>query len=72
MAPVLKRDHVVVESGPRRPHAAAPTHGTAAAKSARLIVVGGEVRGIEFTCDCGERSVIELEFDGRREGGKES
>ena len=32
------------------------------AKSVRLLKLDGEVRALELTCSCGERSVIELDY----------
>lgn len=32
------------------------------AKSVRLLKLDGEVRAIELTCSCGERSLIELDY----------
>lgn len=65
MSPIYKRDRVELES---QRHRGGATHAHASdaapARSARLIEIGGVVRAIEFTCACGERTVLELEFDG--------
>ena len=63
MSSIIKRQNVDVEArgGPRRNVPARPD--TCTAKHVRSIEVGGVVRAIEFVCSCGERSVIELEFE---------
>lgn len=63
MSSIIKRQNVDVETrgSPRR---STPQNADACnAKHVRLIEVGTVVRAIEFTCSCGERSVIELELD---------
>ncbi len=63
MAPIVKRDQVRYEpqGGPQSvgQRSCASTRG----KQARLVRVEGIVRAIEFTCACGEVSLLELEFD---------
>ena len=60
MNPIIKKDNVRVSdvdipaSKPRRGHA----------KVVHLLREGGEVRGIEFRCSCGETTVIALDYDG--------
>lgn len=65
--------HTLVQLG-----APAPARGTNASKErphgrkdARIIQIDGEVRAIEVTCACGDKTVVELQFDARRtnEGG---
>ena len=59
---IIKRNHVQVEDRRSEPPPALPgtvTH----EKSARLLRLEGRVVGIEFTCSCGERSLIEVECD---------
>ena len=58
MNPIIKKDKIRVSdvdvpaSKPRRGHA----------KVVHLLREGGEVRGIEFRCSCGDTTVIALEY----------
>jgi len=59
---IIKRDRVQLDERRAEPPAAlpgAPTH----QKSARLVRLEGRVVGVEFTCSCGERSLIEVDSD---------
>jgi hypothetical protein len=60
MQTVIKSSRVRLEERPRRSPTAAPAgpHG----KSVRAIRVDGEIRAIELRCDCGEVTVVELEY----------
>ena len=59
MAPIIKKEHVSIaapgQSVPRR----RPGH----AKAAILLRVDGEVRAIEVSCSCGEKMVVELDYE---------
>jgi len=67
MQPIIKREHVRM-TGAAQPHdrkrdradCAPPTE-----KSVRLLEQQGQVRAIELTCDCGEVTVIELQYPDR-------
>jgi hypothetical protein len=61
MQPIIKKSAVRIEDRPRGRRAAAePEH---ASKRARLIHVDGRVAGIEVRCDCGEVTVLELDYE---------
>ena len=64
---IIKRDRVQLESIRRVPTAAQFSTGqdTACApqKSVRTVEVAGRVQAIELTCSCGERTVIELDYE---------
>ncbi len=60
---IIKREFVDFESHARPGTRHTHTSERGPTKNARLIEVGGVVRGVEFTCACGERSVIEIEYD---------
>jgi len=47
---------------PGTPQPAGPRRVPACRKSVRLLEVEQVVRAIEFTCSCGEVSVVELDF----------
>lgn len=57
--------HSMVKLGAPAPArgACAPRDRQPARKQARAIQIDGEIRAIEFTCSCGETTVVELEFD---------
>ena len=61
---IIKREHVRLSAadvdGPR-PLSRERQHQP---KSARLVRLEGRVVGVEFTCSCGQSSLVELEFDG--------
>jgi hypothetical protein len=59
MAPVLKKESV--DFGGRTPQRGSQAHGK---KSAQIVWLDGRPAAIEFVCSCGERSLLELEFDG--------
>jgi hypothetical protein len=60
---VIKRDRVrLAAEDVERPRSLA-RGATRHEKSARLVRLEGRVVGIEFTCACGESSLIELDFD---------
>lgn len=57
---IIKKNDVQYDStGPRR----RVEFGHAHERGARLISVAGEARAIEVSCDCGEKFVIELEYE---------
>lgn len=59
---IIKRQRVQVED--RRHEPPPPLPGTVQhEKSARLLRIEGRVVGIEFTCSCGERSLVYVESD---------
>lgn len=67
---LIKRDRVQLATGDvEGPRAARPGGGRsgphAGPKSARLVRLEGRVVGIEFTCSCGQASLIEIDFEGR-------
>jgi hypothetical protein len=67
---IIKRDRVQLD--PRAaPKGAAGSCAGSVPKSARLVELEGRVIGIEFTCGCGERSLLELDFDGETPRAKE-
>jgi hypothetical protein len=59
MTPVLKKESV--DFGGRGASRTAHAHGK---KSAQIVWLDGRPVAIEFVCACGERSLLELEFDG--------
>jgi hypothetical protein len=62
---IIKREHVRVEDGAARPRAARPaSHEPAhAAGGARLVQLDEHTQAIEFTCACGEVSLIEIQSE---------
>ncbi len=73
---VIKRDHVRLEESASLPVTRQPpgaTHGPV--RGVRLVHVDGRVQAIEFTCRCGEVSLLELEYEQTnqtpRAGGQE-
>lgn len=64
---IIKRDRVQLESVRRVPTAAQfgskQEPDCEQPKSVRTVEVGGRVQAIELTCACGERTVIELDYD---------
>jgi hypothetical protein len=58
MAPVLKKESV--DFGGRGATRTTHAHGK---KSAQIVWLDGRPAAIEFVCACGERSLLELEFD---------
>jgi hypothetical protein len=77
MRRVIKHDRIHVEGGGGPgPYAAPAAHGEAPRHAAgarvRALRLDGRVRAIEFTCSCGEVSLLELDYgppadDGRAE-----
>jgi len=66
MKSIIKRDHVQVDEPlarrpARAPAAAAGERACPAGASARLVQLDEHTRAIEFTCACGEVSLIELQ-----------
>jgi len=59
MGSVLKRSSIDLDGT----GAAASGHGGHAGGSAKLVWFEGKPVAIEFVCACGERSLIELEYD---------
>ena len=75
--PIIKRDRIHVQAArapepveevPKAPEVTllqaadpAPCKG---AKGVRLLEEAGQVRGIEFTCSCGEITAVELVYPG--------
>ncbi|QDU69999.1 hypothetical protein [Engelhardtia mirabilis] len=59
---IIKRDRVQLDARRADPPAALPGS-SKHEKAARLVRLEGRVVGIEFTCSCGERSLIEVESD---------
>jgi len=63
---IIKREHVQLERVRRVPTAAQSGTGQDAScaqpKSVRTVEVAGRVQAIELTCSCGERTVIELDY----------
>lgn len=63
MKSIIKREHVKVDEpeARRAPRAATPAAACApAGASARLVRLDENTQAIEFTCACGEVSLIEL------------
>lgn len=64
---IIKRDRVQLESVRRVPTATQLGSGQDAScaqeKSVRIVEVAGRAQAIELTCSCGERTVIELDYD---------
>ena len=64
---IIKRERVQLESVRRVPTAAQFSTGQDAScaqpKSVRTVEVAGLVQAIELTCSCGERTVIELDYE---------
>ncbi|MFT5284433.1 MAG: hypothetical protein ACI8TQ_000589 [Planctomycetota bacterium] len=59
MAPIIKKDHVELMTAGQAPAVRRRGH----AKVATLLEIEGDVRAIEVQCTCGEKHVIELEYD---------
>lgn len=84
MSTIIKARRVEFRSVPSEPHlvADAVAHNGSEAgvsapdtlheKAARLLQLDGEVVGVEFTCSCGETSVLEFRYDPPEAGGSES
>ncbi|MCA8980203.1 MAG: hypothetical protein H6831_11480 [Planctomycetes bacterium] len=64
---IIKRDRVQLESVRRVPTASQLASGNdggcAPQKGVRMVEVAGRVQAIELTCSCGERTVIELDYE---------
>jgi hypothetical protein len=56
---IIKKSRVKLDEHPEQRCASARE----ARKSARLLEEEGLVRAVEVTCRCGEKTVIELEYD---------
>ena len=64
--PIIKRDHVRVDTSvrPAAPAAVEPmAPACQPAKRVELVRLEGVVRAIELTCSCGEVTVLELAFE---------
>ncbi len=59
MAPIIKKEQVSIAAPGQTIARRRPGH----AKAANLLRVDGEVRAIEVTCSCGEKMVIELDYE---------
>lgn len=61
---IIKRQRVLLDGQEARPAAQAAAAAPAACtkKNARLVEHDGQPRAIEFTCSCGETTLVELEF----------
>lgn len=59
MSPIIKRDHVTLTTAEQAP--ARPRRGHA--RAANLLSVDGQVRAIEVSCTCGEKLVVELDYE---------
>lgn len=64
MHEIIKRDRVVLNDSPaerkKRSVGSAPTGGA----SARVIQEEGRVVGVEITCACGDKTLLELDYEG--------
>lgn len=62
---VIKRDQVRVEEGTARPRPRAAVPGTpcAGAPRVRLVPLDEHTQAFEFTCACGEVSLIEIQYE---------
>ena len=60
---LIKRDRVELSAAGVERHRPARPGAHAGPKSARLVRLEGRVVGIEFTCSCGQSSLIELDVD---------
>jgi len=61
---IIKRERVLLAGvEPKAPLRSAPSAGACRKKDVRLLEHEGRVRAIEFTCSCGEASLVELVFD---------
>jgi len=58
MPPIIKKEHVALATSEQ-----APRRRRGHAKVASLLRVAGEVRAIEVTCSCGEKLVVELDYE---------
>ena len=61
---IIKRERVVLAGvEPKAPLRSVASAGACRKKDVRLVEHEGRVRAIEFTCSCGETSLVELVFE---------
>jgi len=61
---IIKRERVVLAGvEPKAPLRSSASANACRKKSARLVEHEGRVRAVEFTCSCGEASLVELVFE---------
>lgn len=66
---IIKRQHVLLAGAEARPEKRGSAPGSAPApaacgrKSVRFLEEGGLPRAIEFTCGCGETTLVELVYE---------
>jgi hypothetical protein len=61
---IIKRERVVLAGvEPRAPLRSNPGTGACRKKDVRFVEHEGRVRAIEFTCSCGEATLVELVFE---------
>ena len=61
---IIKREHVRLSAADVESPRSLSRERQHQSKSARLVRLEGRVVGVEFTCSCGQTSLVELEFDG--------
>ena len=59
MSPIIKKEQVSIAAPEQTPTRRRRGH----AKAANLLRVDGQVRAIEVSCSCGEKMVIELDYE---------
>ena len=68
---IIKRERVVLAGvEPKAPLRSNPNAAGCRKKDVRLVEHEGRVRAIEFTCSCGESTLVELEFEEQPATGK--
>jgi hypothetical protein len=71
---IIKREHVRIDgdraSDAHTPSALAPAKARCGKKSVVLVEHAGEVRALEFTCGCGEVTLIELLLEAEKPPAK--
>jgi hypothetical protein len=68
---IIKRERVVLAGvEPKAPLRSSASTGACRKKDVRLVEHEGRVRAIEFTCSCGEASLVELVFEAEPATGK--
>ena len=61
---IIKRERVVLAGvEPKAPLRSNTSAGACRKKDVRLLEHEGRVRAIEFTCSCGEATLVELSFE---------
>ena len=60
---IIKRERVVLAGAEARPAARGTAAPACGKKSVRLLEHEGAPRAIEFTCTCGETTLVELVFE---------